>query len=98
MVEFSSIYSQRPITQACDQLILVTARYPEDFLYEICLENRPQLQSTGIQSIDKIGDCDAPGTIAAAVYSGHLWGRQLGEPDSGQDVPFRREMVELLDT
>ena len=42
----------------------------------------------------RIGDCLAPGTIAAAVYGGHRYARELGE--TPQDaMPFRRELVEL---
>ena len=38
----------------------------------------------------RIGDCLAPGTIAAAVFSGHAFAREIDAPDPG-DVPFRRE-------
>ena len=42
-------------------------------------------------SLTRIGDCYAPGTIAAAVYGGHRYARELGEP-AVTGVPFRREL------
>jgi len=35
---------------------------------------------SGIKSVQVIGDGHAPGTIAAAVYAGHLYARQLDNP------------------
>jgi dimethylamine/trimethylamine dehydrogenase len=32
----------------------------------------------GIHSIERIGDCLAPGTIAAANYDGHAFARRMG--------------------
>ena len=40
-------------------------------------------------------DCLAPGTIAAAVYSGHRFARELDV--TADAVPFRRENVELAE-
>jgi dimethylamine/trimethylamine dehydrogenase len=45
-------------------------------------------------SVTRIGDCFGPGTIAAAVYGGHRYARELGEPQSDA-VPFRRELPQL---
>jgi dimethylamine/trimethylamine dehydrogenase len=42
--------------------------------------------------VTRVGDCLAPGTIAAAVHSGHAHARGLDEPDP-DDVPFKRERV-----
>ena len=49
---------------------------------------------SGITSITRIGDCLAPGTIAAAVYSGHRFARELDEP-AHDGVPFRRELIRI---
>ena len=44
----------------------------------------------------RIGDCLAPGTIAAAVYAGHRYARELGEPEA-EGVPFRRELPRIAE-
>jgi len=69
---------------------MVTARIPRDELY-FALETDPEaLASAGIVSLERIGDCSAPGTIAAAVYAGHEFARGLDVADP-KDAPFRRE-------
>jgi dimethylamine/trimethylamine dehydrogenase len=58
-------------------VITVTARLPIDGLYE-GLEGQSQgLADAGIVSLTRVGDCYAPGTIQAAVYSGHKVAREL---------------------
>jgi dimethylamine/trimethylamine dehydrogenase len=71
--------SERP----CRTLVMVTMRDPVDGLHAE-LEGREGL------SVRRIGDCLAPGTIAAAVWSGHRYARELDEPAAG-DLPYRRE-------
>ncbi len=44
--------------------------------------------------LDRIGDAMGPSTIAAAIYSGHLYAREFGNPTSNE-VPFRRELINL---
>ena len=43
----------------------------------------------------RIGDALAPATIAAAVYSGHRYARELDEVIDPDAVPFERELTEL---
>jgi dimethylamine/trimethylamine dehydrogenase len=59
---------------------MVTGRVPTDALYHALCER--------IQ-IARIGDCSAPGTIAAAVYAGHRYAQELDSEPA--DVPFLRE-------
>ncbi len=52
--------------------------------------------SAGIRSIKLIGDAAAPGPIAWATYAGRRYAEELDAPDIGDDLPFRREIAELL--
>ncbi len=88
------VFSGRTIGKSAQSLVLVTARLPDDTLYHELASDSEALEAGGIQTITRIGDCLAPGTIAAAVYSGHRYARELDEPDPG-DVPYRRERVTL---
>jgi dimethylamine/trimethylamine dehydrogenase len=75
---------------ACAGVISVTARLPNDDLWlalKACSENA----SGGIRSLKRIGDCHGPGIIAAAVYQGHRYVRELDAPADPDGVPFRRE-------
>ena len=75
---------------ACAGVISVTARLPVDDLWQ-ALEARGDAQEAGIVSLRRIGDCYAPGLIAAAVYQGHRYARELDNPVDPDAVPFRRE-------
>ncbi len=73
-----------------DTLIMVTSRAPDDELFQALQGHEQQFKT-----LRAIGDCNAPGTVAAAVYDGHAAARYL---ESGQDIYaplFRREMPEL---
>lgn len=84
------IYTLKTRTLRCATSFLVTMRDPADDLYH-------ELVSNGLPSITRIGDCLAPSTIAAAVYSGHRFSRELGEPEAA-GVPFRRELPAIAET
>ncbi len=73
-----------------DSLLMVTSRYPQDELYQALLAFEDRFKT-----LRSIGDCNAPGTVAAAVYDGHSAARYL---ESGQDyyAPlFAREIPAL---
>lgn len=62
---------------ACRSVVSVTARLPDDQLF-LELEAHPQARAeAGIDSLQLVGDCQAPATIAAAVYQGHKYARYL---------------------
>jgi len=71
--------------------VLVTQRAPKDGLYHALIARPEALADHGIALVERIGDCLAPGTIAAAVFSGHGFARGFDSPPA--EVPFRRERV-----
>src|SRR5262249_20928922 len=93
-VELACVFTGRRTTLPAAALVTVTARSPEQAL--ACeLAARPEaLAAAGVRSVTAIGDCLAPGTIAAAVYSGHRYARELDEP-IGDRVAFRRALPAL---
>ena len=75
-------------------VVMVTARRPCESLY-LELDGAPdKLENAGIRELSRIGDCLAPGTIAAAVYEGHRLARDFDRSDADA-VPFKREYVEI---
>ena len=78
-----------------DSLVLVTARLPNDELFH---ELSERLASEGApKTLKRIGDCEAPAIIAAAVYSGHRYARELDCPESIRPpVPHDRVLEEQL--
>ena len=81
----------RDMEHKADSVVMVTSRTPQDGLFhEIrqAVEARPD---AGSPTLRRIGDCQAPGIIATAVYEGHRFARELGMEIDPVDVPFRRE-------
>ena len=81
-VDLSCVYTGTSKTLDCSATVLVTMRQPVDDLWQ------------AYPDLTRIGDVLSPSTIAAAVYSGHLFARELGESNVG-NVPFRRELINL---
>ena len=70
-----------------DTLIMVTSRQSNNVLYDELYEHIDRLKS-----LLSAGDCVAPGTVAAAVYDGHLAARNLESKVDFYAPLFRREM------
>jgi dimethylamine/trimethylamine dehydrogenase len=90
--EITCVYTGNTIDQSAYSLVTVTARIPCDELYWQLISDQVALTDGGINQVERIGDCRAPGIIAAAVYDGHRVAREMDAPDPG-DVSFRRERV-----
>ncbi|POF33639.1 oxidoreductase [Roseibium marinum] len=78
-----------------DAAVLVTGQMPRDGLYhDIATRIAAYKPDISPPRVVRIGDCLAPGTLAAAVFSGHLFARTLDTGLSDRP-PFRRENVAL---
>jgi dimethylamine/trimethylamine dehydrogenase len=62
---------------ACQSLLIVGARFANDFLYAALTGREEELKRAGISSVTRIGDAAAPGALVHAVYSGHRYAREL---------------------
>jgi len=93
--ELACVFTGRRERIAAGSVVLVTMQSPDDALYHDLAARPDDLQRAGIRKIVRIGDCLAPGTIAAAVYSGHRFARELDV--MADAVPFRRENVALAE-
>ena len=88
---FANVYDQTRLMEIkFDTLIMVTSRQSNDALYKELYEHADQFDT-----LLSIGDCLAPGTVAAAVYDGHLAARNLQSEVDFYEPLFRREMPEL---
>jgi dimethylamine/trimethylamine dehydrogenase len=92
--ELACVYTGRRERRACTSAVMVTSRLPEDALYHELTGAHDALSKAGIKSVDRVGDCLAPGTIAHAIYAAHRHARELDEAQT-EGVPFKRELVAL---
>ena len=72
------VYSGRTREIDCGTLVAVTSRLPNDRLWEDLAARRDEWEEAGVRSVTRVGDCLAPGLIAAACYSGHEYARSAG--------------------
>ncbi len=95
-LELSCIYSGRSRQIECGTLVPVTARLPDETLWLALKAREAEWADAGIKTVVRLGDCLAPGLIAAAVYSGHEYARTYQEQIDGDCPPFLREDIATL--
>ena len=90
-VTLQCTYSERHFSLPADSVVTVTSRLPNDELAGALDGMNDAATQAGIVSVNSIGDCLAPSTIAAAVYAGHRYAREFDRAmsDTGE---FRREL------
>jgi dimethylamine/trimethylamine dehydrogenase len=91
-VTVANAYTGQETGLAADSVVLVTSRLPEESLLLSLTETAADTGPT----VRGIGDAWAPGTIAAAVWSGRRYAEELDAVlPSNDNVPFRREVTGL---
>ena len=91
LATIANVYSHnRQMEIKFDTLIMVTSRRSNDALYHELSEHADRFKT-----LLAVGDCLAPGTVAAAVYDGHLAARNLESDVDFYEPLFRREMPGL---
>ena len=91
-VALQCVYTARPMALPASTVVTVTARLPNAGLHEALRDCPEAVAAAGIRSINSIGDCLAPASIAAAVYAGHRYAREFDRP-AGDEPAFRRELA-----
>jgi len=89
-------YSGRARRFAADAVVMVTSRVGETALYDALRARQADWAAAGIRSVRLIGDAAAPAPIAWATYAGRRFAEDLDAPETGDALPFRREIAELL--
>jgi len=89
-MEVACVYTGRTRRLPAASVLLVTSREPEQSLYQALASTPEILHERGIGTLTLVGDSLAPGTIAAAVYSGHRHAREFDAP--AHSLVVRREI------
>ena len=80
------IHGGETLALPCDAVLPITRRIPERDLYDTLCASKH-----GLTSVALIGDAEAPGLIAAAVYSGFRAAYNFGVPGDHLTLHARRE-------
>ena len=90
-------YTDAQKTLAVSAVVMVTQRTPDDALYHAILASVAGDASRLPFTLRRIGDCEAPAIVAAAVYAGHRYARELGETVD-IDMPMKHDRVDVGNT
>jgi dimethylamine/trimethylamine dehydrogenase len=93
-VELACVFTDKRRRRETSAVVMVTSRLPNERLYHELSADQARLSAAGIESLSRIGDCHAPGMVAHAVYAGHRFAREFGEP-AGDFVSFKQEPIDL---
>ncbi len=72
----SCVYTEKISKINIDAIVMITSRLPNDSLFYELIKNT---KSKKFKSINKIGDCLNPSTIAAAVYEGRKFAMEFDD-------------------
>jgi dimethylamine/trimethylamine dehydrogenase len=93
--EIACGFTGKPMQVAAGAAVLVTARLPQNALARALEQRRSQWQERGLRSVTTIGDAQAPGIIAAAVFAGRRYAEDFNRETGPIATPFRREVTGL---
>lgn len=85
-IEITCRFTRRQHRREARSLVLVTARLPNDRLFDRLSTLLAKQRHPTISTVRRIGDCLAPGTIGEAVFGGHRCGRDLDEPRDAEKL------------
>jgi dimethylamine/trimethylamine dehydrogenase len=86
---FESVAAGPGVDLEADYVVPVGARAPDDELWRALQDRRGEFEARGGMSMRRVGDCHAPGIIAAAVHAGHRAARELGQ----SEIDVKRDRV-----
>lgn len=99
-VHFRQMPGGETLSVACRALLIVAGRQSDRLLYGDLQARSSTWSRHGLRAVHLIGDAQAPGMIAHAVYSGHLFAREFAPAPAnarnptnppGSDNLFKRE-------
>ena len=88
-VSIADVYTGIEVRLPCRSLVLVGIRKPNDDLYHALTARSSDLDTAGVATVTRIGDCHAPGAIVHAVHSGHRYAREF--ESIREDAPYTRD-------
>ena len=88
-VHLNCVHGGDEMTLPAEHVVLVTSRVPDDLVYGELMKRTGDWSAADVKSVSRIGDCEAPSIIAAAVHAGHRWARALDnmEPEQISHLP-----------
>ncbi|MEL6961515.1 MAG: FAD-dependent oxidoreductase, partial [Pseudomonadota bacterium] len=85
------VHGGEPMRIDARTIVMLTSRMPQDQLFQDLSSRRSEWSDFQVASVDRLGDCEAPNIIAAAVHAGHRYATELdvNEPQIPGPLPER---------
>jgi len=87
------LFTQSETRYSTDWIVPLTCKTPNDSLYH---ELNAKQNDTNIKTLQRIGDCEAPTLIAAAVYSGYRHAIETAQAGTASLTNVKREMSSVI--
>ncbi len=81
-IKFACIHGGEGLELPMGTAVVLTSKLPNDAVYQDLMAREADWADAGIKSVTRIGDCEAPSIIAAAVHAGHRWAKELDDEDN----------------
>ncbi|AGI69683.1 trimethylamine dehydrogenase Tmd [Octadecabacter antarcticus 307] len=88
------VYTETPKVIPVQSVVMVSQRRTNDDLYAGLLAKADGQAENLPFSLKRIGDCEAPAIIAAAVFAGHRYAREMDNP-TDPDLPMPHDKVDV---
>ncbi len=88
------VYTETPKVIPVQSVVMVSQRRTNNELYNALIAKAEGMPENLPFSLKRIGDCEAPAIIAAAVYAGHRYAREMDNP-TDPDMPLQHEKVDV---
>ena len=76
-IQFACVHGGAGLELPSVTVVVLTSKLPNDKIYHELAARETEWADAGIKSVSRIGDCEAPSIIAAAVHAGHRWAVEL---------------------
>jgi len=73
----ANIFTGKDSSVDVRSIVITGHRQPNDEVYHELMSRQEEFKDAGIKTVERVGDCFAPGAIVHAVHSGHQYARQL---------------------
>lgn len=96
-IELACVFTGETRQCPAGSVVMVTARLPEIGLYNQLSDRLQAGAGASLKSLNRVGDCIIPGTIASAVFDGRRFAEELDVEFQGL-LRLTTEPVEIEDT
>lgn len=94
-VTLQQVFSGEQQQVPASAVVMATSQKPDTELIDTLKQHQSELNDVGIETIEAIGDCVAPGPIVQAIHDGRRYAMEFDTPDSDSELPYKLERTSI---